>query len=519
MTVATRKGRGVKVGVGVVLVLTLVGGAAALKGVRPNGAEASPPPRESEEYAIEVNTLRPRGDKHFTVTAEAPAYVTPYYQADLEARVPGPVDKIEVDIGDEVKKKQPLVTIAVPDLQAALKQKHNLIAQRRQEKVLAEKQAEIATEAVATARTDIRLNVSKLSEATATLAYRELKYHRFMELAQKGSVIQDVVDEYLKELEVARAAQTSATVAVEKAKSALKEAEAKLEAARADVTHQDTLIEVARSDRERAQALLSYATIEAPFKGKITQRNVDPGSWVQNAATAQAKPLLSLERTDIVTVYTKLPDTYARYVSADTEAVLCIRELPGMEFHGKVTRFSGSLRTPEHDRTMRVEVDLFNGSPEDWQRFLAEEKAAPKPYGDLKNTLRGAQTRRPEDKLPNFPEVKAKAGSVEWGQFLPGMYGKMRLVLRRFRNVQWLVPSYAVVNEGGESYLYLVKDGVAHKVQVRVSVDNGQLARVLVLGENGALNKLTGDEEIISSNQGELCEGQAVKVQRLGTRW
>jgi multidrug efflux pump subunit AcrA (membrane-fusion protein) len=498
--------------------------AAAAYAVRWSGrataaAVAEPPPaEEGDEPAIEVTTVSPRLTREFAVTAEAPAYVEPYYRADLEARVAGPVDSIQVAIGDKVQKGQELVRVYVPDLIAEVDQKNALIKQRENEKALSEKMREVAQEAVATAQINVKLKQALLVAADAELAYKTIMYNRFKDLTQSGAARLDIEPQYKKEAEAAQASRLAAEVAVDKAKSDSKEAAAKLAAADADVMLKDSLIGVAKSDLKRATALLNLSVIDAPFKGKITQRNVDPGSFVQNAATARAKPLLSLERMDIVTVYAKLPDNYARYVTPDTEAIIYLRDRPGLAFHGKVTRFSDSLQNPQHDRTMRVEVDLYNGTAAEYEQFKAEEKAAARPYADLKNTLRASRTGKPEDRLPALPVIKGKAGADEPDQLIPGMYGRMQLRLRTYSNV-YLIPSYALVNEGGKSYLYLVKGGTAQRVEVRVRADNGKLARVALVGEDGGARRLSGDEEIVASNQGELSDGQAVTAHKLGTGW
>jgi hypothetical protein len=240
----------------------------------------------------------------------------------------------------------------------------------------------------------------------------------------------------------------------------------------------------------------------------VVRRNADPGSFVQNAATAHTEPILTLDRTDILTVYMKVPDVYAPYVTTDTEAVIEMGVLPGWEIQGKVTRFSRSLVTPEKDRTMRVEVDLFNGTAAEYQAFLAKAKA---------NGAAGLKGH----KLPIFPTVKGKAGAGVDGRLLAGMFGKMRLVLSSFRDT-FLIPSSAVTSQGGVTYAYLVKNGRAVRTQVDVQVDNGKDAKVVLVEKvNGQLVRkpLTGDEVIVASNQGELSDGQPVRAPAPAADW
>ena len=132
-----------------------------------------------------------------------------------------------------------------------------------------------------------------------------------------------------------------------------------------------------------AKELLSFGTLKAPFDGVITRRNVDPGAFVQNSATGNPGPgLLTIEKTDIVTIYMNLPDNYAPYIDEKTEAIIEMTELPAVQIHALITRFSPSLQSPGNDRTMRVEVDLYNRGEKTYAEFLAREKA--NEYANLK---------------------------------------------------------------------------------------------------------------------------------------
>ncbi len=58
-----------------------------------------------------------------------------------------------------------------------------------------------------------------------------------------------------------------------------------------------------------------------------------------------------------------------------------------------------------------------------------------------------------------------------------------------------------------------MQNGKAHLQPVDVQVDDGKLVKVELLGDKGeVLGDLTGKEEVIISNQGELSEGQPVKA-------
>src|SRR5262249_17481650 len=103
------------------------------------------------------------------------------------------------------------------------------------------------------------------------------------------------------------------------------------------------------------------------------RRNVDPGSFVQNATTGASEVLIAIARTDLLTVTAAFPDNAAPLIAEDTPVEVVLDDFPDAAITARVSRFSPSIRN--NDRTMRVEVDRFNGTPAEHQRFAAHTVA------------------------------------------------------------------------------------------------------------------------------------------------
>jgi hypothetical protein len=236
--------------------------------------------------------------------------------------------------------------------------------------------------------------------------------------------------------------------------------------------------------------------------------------------------LISIDRADMVTVAAKFPDTVAPLVAADTEAQIEVEGLAGATIAGRVTRFAPAIQSS--DRTVRVEVDLFNGDAKAHarlvRRILGAELAPLGAAGVLprlglrvagRSALVGLH-KGADDTCPVCALPPAAAESPR--RLLPGMTGTMKLLLRRFADA-YVLPSTAVYTRGGKSYILVVRDGTTHQVPVRVQVNDGRTAEVAVVtrrkdGTGAArevLAELTGDELVVDSRQLELGEGAAVQ--------
>ncbi len=487
-----------------VVVLGLLGGGFAFihHGVDKATASASQPPESDEpaEAEIPVKIVHPRHDKEFTMTEKRPANVRPYYEADLVTRVPGIVKELSYDVGSKVKAGQELVKVAVPDLEARLEQKEADV--KHAEAVVEQKKATVKVAKTNWEAAKSRIDAARTRQRAdeAYLAYREKQARRYEGLLRDQAIdarlVDEQEDERLAAFEKVNADKVNVISATEDANAA----KARIEQAIEEQHEAEANVKVAKAERDYAKAMLDYATIRAPFDGVIVRRNVDPGFFVQNAGNGHVTPLLTIHRNDIVTVTMRLPDNFAPYVTPETEAIFETSTLPGVKIHGKVTRYPPSLVTPENDRTMLVEVDLWNRSPE-----RVKEKLSDKEF------FRGLKKGMPGDPRGGLPVIPKIEGNLAGREILPGMYGEMTLVLHKFENVHML-PSQAVINKGGNQYIYVVKDGKARLQQVKEQVNDGKLVYVELLDkEGGVLGDLTGKEEVIISNQGELTDGQPVK--------
>lgn len=238
------------------------------------------------------------------------------------------------------------------------------------------------------------------------------------------------------------------------------------------------------------------AEIRAPFDGVVASRAVDPGAFVTGALLIQGPtPVMTIMRTDIVTVGMRVPDTVAAMVGPETEAELRLDGVSGRPIRCRLSRIAPALGAA--DRTRLVEVDLWNGTASEFEAFRAASERTG--HADLKG-----------GELPQLPSGLAEGASAG---LLPGMYGQMRLVVKRFERVP-LVPSSAIVRRGGMPYLFAVEGGTARLRPVTVDVDDGTLASVSWAGKaaDGSATRrpLSAEDLVVVSNQGELEDGAPV---------
>lgn len=450
-----------------------------------------------------VKVVRPKKDENSEILLERIATVEPYYRADLRARASGLVKAVHFDIGETVKQGDVLIEIDVSEWEQDVAQKAALVAQRTFELKVSEAKRQDAEAARGVTAATIQQKEAEVESIRATRDFKQRKVDRFQKLAKKGNITGNVVEEEELDLLASQAALRSALANVERAKADHAESASKLDAAIADVDLKRAQIEVAQKDFERAKVVANYGKVIAPFDGVIIRRNVDLGSFVQNATTGSSECLISLARIDLLTVVAQFPDNVAPMIRPGTPAVINISDLAGIAVSTKVTRFSPSIQNS--DRTMRVEVDVFNGNRDEFhslERLFRESGS--------RQLLKGTDAALPE---PAFQD-----DAEEGRRLLPGMNGSMKLSVGGGET--YVVPSTAVYSRSGTKYLLLVEDGHAKQVPVQIHLNDGRKTQLSLVAKSTGkagpeieqLMELKGDELIVIANQLQVADGAEVRT-------
>jgi RND family efflux transporter MFP subunit len=403
-------------------------------------------------------------------TVNQPGYIRAYEQTPVFSKIPGYLQAVNVDIGDRVSQGKVLAELWVPEMEVDVAQKKALVGQAKAE-------LDQSTQAVLVAEADLRSAQAKVEAARATLVRARAQLQRTQSQyarlkkagpGQGGVIGQEDVEEARLGFEAAQAGLKEVEAQIQSAQANRDASQARRDKAKVDVTVADAHLEVAKKNRQQAETMLAYSKITAPFKGVVTQRNVDTGHFVQPATTAKGAALFTVMRTDRLRIRVEVPETEADWVRKGSPVKVRVQVLKGFEYVGEVTRTSWSVDPTA--RTLLAEVDVSD------------------PDGKLR----------------------------------PGMYAYATITAEH-KNV-WTLPASAVLTEGEvtqgyRSYCFLVEDGKLRRTPLEVGARNKDLVEVLKKGakparpgEKGPWEDFTGKEEVVQGNLSELHDGQTVRV-------
>ncbi|MDD4914765.1 MAG: efflux RND transporter periplasmic adaptor subunit [Methylococcales bacterium] len=279
-------------------------------------ADAAEPSGNVQAKSVAVaKVLRANLDRQIEIAAE----LLPFQEVDVQAKVAGYVNEINVDIGDRVKQGQVLATLEVPEI------------------------AEDAVRAKATVsryRGQIVHERSMIRRYQAIAHQAEVTYQR---LAAVNEESPNLIARQEIDIAASRAQASAAQVDAEQANL---------------IIAQQQLAEAQASER-RVQDMLNFARITAPFSGIVTKRYVDVGTMVQTSTSSntQARPVVQVAEVDRLRLVFPVPESAMVSIKQGESAVVVVPALD-KSFSATIWRFAG--KADNKTRTMETQIKVDN---------------------------------------------------------------------------------------------------------------------------------------------------------------
>jgi membrane fusion protein (multidrug efflux system) len=337
-----------------------------------------------------VVVIQPRIDSNVRTLA-LPGNIQALEATAVYARANGYVRRWLVDIGDHVTEGQLLAEIDTPDLDQQLQQARATLGQMK----------------------------ASLEQAAANQRYAATTAQRYETLVEQHFVSRQDADQTRAQADVGLA---------------------NVHAAESGILAQNANV-------HQLEQLKAFGRVTAPFGGTITERNIDRGALV-TPGSASGKPLYMIAISNPLRVSMKVPQPFSAGIAVGAAVTVRVRQYPGRDFPGKITRSSGALDPAT--RTLDVEAEVANDK------------------GDL----------------------------------FPGAYAEVTFPAGLSHGVAVIPASALVVDARGTHVATVDVDGKAHFIPVQVGRDQGLEVEIV--------DGLHGKENVIATPTSNLVEGTPV---------
>jgi len=231
----------------------------------------------------------------------------------VSSRIPGRIQTLTVDEGDDVKAGQLIATIQSDDL-AAARLAAEATATSQKYKLQGASDTQRQTEGgtsnqVINAEAQVRAAQAALMQAQAQYEHQQADTSRAVALTKQGIDSEQTRDEQVTALQAAQAAVNSAKENVAAAQAMLKVANAntiQTQVAARTVASTRSDAQNAQAMLDQAQVQLDYSRILSPIAGKVNVRAARQGEVV-----AAGTPIVTVTDLTQTWVYAPLPETEA----------------------------------------------------------------------------------------------------------------------------------------------------------------------------------------------------------------
>lgn len=236
---------------------------------------------------------------------------------------------------------------------------------------------------------------------------------------------------------------------MDKSEADWKVAKASSEKAAADLSNAGSAIQSAQAVVNALKIRVGMLNVRAPFTGYITKRYVDKGAMVTNALkNSNATPIVDLVDVSKLRLIVEYPESDLALIEKGTSVSVTFPEAPGKKYSASINRIAAALNP--QSKTVRAEIDIEDNN------------------GDLK----------------------------------PGMYGKVA-TQQKSRRTSLAVPTQAITAVKNQAFIFIIKNGVAKKIPVRLGLEDKFFIEVMS-------DELTEADKVVVQGKGLINDGTEV---------
>ena len=246
-------------------------------------------------------------------------------RARVTSEVPGPVNEVLFEMGDEVKAGQGLVNLDPRELELAL---------QRSESALRQTEAQLGVDAARGGDVPPDDQIAAVRTAVANREDARAQLARAQELVTKGVMPKAELDTTGTRVKVTEASYQAALENVRALKASLQDRHAAYELARKK---------------------LADAVVRAPISGSIAERTVQKGEYIRDGT--QVATIVQMSPLKLVTA---VQEKFAGSIRTGLSVQFSVESVPGATFDGRISAISPAV--DQATRTFPVEILVSNAS-------------------------------------------------------------------------------------------------------------------------------------------------------------
>ena len=254
--------------------------------------------------------------RNLSSTVLATGAVKPQIGAEVKvgARISGRVEKLQSNIGDQVKKGQVLAVLEKAELEADVAFCQASVTEAETQLAAAKNQRP----------KEIARAVATVDDAKASSRFAQVDWKRSKELYDKQVAALNEVDIAAREQDCTAARQALAEAALDLAKAKMPD----------DIKTLEATLESKKASLASAKARLDYATIVAPISGVVASVSTQEGETV--AAGLNAPTFLTIIDLARLQVDTFVDEVDIGKIKVGQKATFTVDSFPSREFAGRV---------------------------------------------------------------------------------------------------------------------------------------------------------------------------------------